>query len=154
MGAVVGGGSTSACGGDQEIVEAEQALEGALAEADVLDIGEADGHFADPGKAFTDAQAAIGDHVPAQFVIHHHEGVGERHLDEGKDDADHFDDQHPVGDRDEVHPAGETVGEVIGEGGADSDDPDGKDDQDDELPGEPQGASEMEEFPGGPEAAE
>ena len=61
-----------------DIGEAEQALNGALRDGDLLDVGEAHGRLLQAQDAGADAQAAICDDIPVQLEIEAHEDEGDR----------------------------------------------------------------------------
>jgi hypothetical protein len=92
--------ATAAAGGlDVDVGQAEDALEGALGDGDLLKIGEAHREFLHLPNAAAEAEAAIGDDVPALFVVEADGRVGdESHEEEARecDDFEHHDDaEHP-----------------------------------------------------------
>lgn len=92
--------ATAAAGGlDVDVGQAEDALEGALGDGDLLKIGEAHCEFLHLPNAAAEAEAAIGDDVPALFVVEADGRVGDKsHEKEARecDDFEHHDDaEHP-----------------------------------------------------------
>src|SRR5436309_1929070 len=71
---------------DAQIGHAEETLNGALRDGDVLDVCEGDGHFLDGKDAFAHAEAAIGDDVPALFVIEAENGQNEQALEQSEEE--------------------------------------------------------------------
>src|SRR4051812_16578370 len=75
--------SASAPGGfDLEVRDAKGALDRTLGDADVLDIREGDRHFLDGDDAFADAEATVGDDIPAFVEIETENGKGKQALNE------------------------------------------------------------------------
>lgn len=62
-------GDGAAGAADFEVGESEGALEGVGGDAEVLDVGESHGGFRDGPEAGADAEAAVGDDVPAETVV-------------------------------------------------------------------------------------
>ena len=61
--------TATASGFDFQVGDAKHALNGALRDGNVLDVGKGDGGFAYEDEAFADAQAAVGDEIPALLEI-------------------------------------------------------------------------------------
>ena len=92
--------ATATAGGlDVDVGQAEEALEGALGDGDLLKIGEAHREFLHLPNAAAEAEAAIGDDVPALFVVEADGRIGDEGDEEETrqgDDFDHGDDaKHP-----------------------------------------------------------
>ena len=90
-------GMFAAAGGlDLDVGQPEQALQRALRDLDLLQVGETHGAFLHAPHAGADAQAAIGDDIPAHLKVEAPDGVGKRQLQEiarEADDLEHPDDR-------------------------------------------------------------
>ena len=79
---------TATAGGlDVDVGQAEEALEGALGDGDLLKIGEAHREFLHLPNAAAEAEAAIGDDVPALFVVEADGRIGDDGDEEETDKA-------------------------------------------------------------------